>query len=54
LVKERWECSAIPLSPTVLDLAPNENDISSPTMKSSGHDDSVIDLTVEINYGPIW
>jgi hypothetical protein len=51
LVKERWECSAIPLFPTVLDLAPN--DISSPTRKSSGHDDSVIDLTMETNYGPL-
>lgn len=51
LVTERWECSAIPLLPTVLDLTPE--DISSPTMKTGGYDDSVVDLTLETNYGPL-
>ena len=41
LKKERWECSAIPLFPAVLDLAPNQ----------IAKDETSLDLLLETNYG---
>lgn len=46
---ERFECSAIPLFPAILDLSPHM--ISSPTQKTNG--DTSLDLSLEINYGPL-
>ncbi|KAL7489409.1 hypothetical protein ACHAW6_015007 [Cyclotella cf. meneghiniana] len=49
LVKERWECSVIPLFPAILDLAPDV--FSTPMDKARG--DSSLDLLLEANYGPL-
>ena len=47
LQKERWECSAIPLFPAVLDLAPDK--IATPNQISK--DETSLDLLLESNYG---
>ncbi|KAL3766808.1 hypothetical protein ACHAW5_009700 [Stephanodiscus triporus] len=49
LSSQRWECSAIPLFPAELDLAPDS--IATPNQKANH--ETTLDLSLESNYAPL-